>query len=153
MAFPTLDYNLVRKSETPSALGYEAVQNVHVEKAITTAMLASGIVTALIRMPANTRYVDLYAKSTDLDTGGSPALAIDIGIVGIDSTAQDDVDCFLDGSTIGQAGTGGDQVMLQAGVGLLVTQPHYITFTAATAAATAAAGTFTLGIQCVIEST
>ena len=152
MAFPTLNYNLTDRSDVPSAVGFKAVQNVHVAKSITTAMLASGIVTALIRMPAYTRYVDLYAKATDMDTSGSPALAIDIGIAGVSDTTYDDVDAFLDGSTIGQAGTGGDQVMLQAGVGLLVPVDHYITLTAATAAATAAAGTLTLGIQCVIES-
>ena len=152
MAFPTLDYTLVEKNDVPSAVGFKAVQNVHVAKSITTAMLASGIVTALIKMPAYTRYVDLYANATDMDTNGSPALAIDIGVAGVSDTTFDDVDCFLDGSTIGQAGTGGDQVMLQAGVGLLVTVEHYITLTAATASATAAAGTLTLGIQCVIES-
>lgn len=152
MAFPTLNYNLTDRSDVPSAVGFKAVQNVHVAKSITTAMLASGIVTALIRMPAYTRYVDLYAKATDMDTNGSPALAIDIGIAGVSDTTYDDVDAFLDGSTIGQAGTGGDQTMLAAGVGLLVPVDHYITLTAATAAATAAAGTLTLGIQCVIES-
>ena len=152
MAFPTLNYNLTDRSDVPSAVGFKAVQNVHVAKSITTAMLASGIVTALIRMPAYTRYVDLYAKATDMDTNVSPALAIDIGIAGVSDTTYDDVDAFLDGSTIGQAGTGGDQTMLAAGVGLLVPVDHYITLTAATAAATAAAGTLTLGIQCVIES-
>lgn len=152
MAFPTLDYDVSDKTDVPGGVGHKAVQNVHVEKSITTAMLASGIVTALIKMPAYTRYVDLYVNSDDLDTNGSPALAIDIGIAGVSDTTYDDVDAILDGSTVGQAGTGGDQVMLQAGAGLLVPVEHYVTFTAATAAATAAAGTFRLGLQCVIES-
>lgn len=152
MAFPTLDYNLSDKSEVPGGVGHGAVQNVHVEKAITTAMLASGIVTALIRMPAYTRYVGVYVDSDDLDTDGTPALAIDIGIAGVSDTSFDDVDAILDGSDVGQAGTGGGQTLLQAGAGLLVTVDHYVTFTAATAADAAAAGTFRIGLQCEIGS-
>jgi hypothetical protein len=149
MAFPTLNYNLINKSEVPSALGYGAVQNVHVSKTLTTAMLASGIVTAVLRMPANTRYVDLYATATDMDSG-TPALTFDVGIAGVSDTTYDDIDCFLDGSTIGQGGTGGDQVLLKAGAGFLVPVEHYITVTASVAAATAVEGTLTLGIQCVL---
>ena len=62
MAFPTLDYNISDKSDVPGSLGYMAVQNVDKTHSITTAMLASGIVTALYRMPAYTRYISLYAK-------------------------------------------------------------------------------------------
>lgn len=154
MAFPTLDNtSLVNPSELPSGLGYQAIQNLHFEKAITTAMLASGFVTGIALMPANTRYCSiLYAKATDLDTNGSPALAIDLGVRGVSDTTYDDVDCFLDGSTIGQAGTLTSAILF-AGAGLLVPVPHYITFTAATAAATAAAGTFTCGLGVVMGTT
>ncbi|MBB03967.1 MAG: hypothetical protein CML03_00335 [Pseudooceanicola sp.] len=149
MAFPTLDYNLINKSEVPSALGGEAIQLVHVAKTFVTGALAVGKVTAVLRMPANTRYVDLYADADDLDSG-TPALTFDVGIAGVSDTTYDDIDCFLDGSTIGQAGTGGDQAMLQAGAGLLVPVEHYITITAAVAAATAVEGDVRLGIQCVL---
>jgi hypothetical protein len=149
MAFPTLDYNIVDKNDVPSSLGFMAVQNVNKTHAITTAMLASGIVTALFRMPAYTRYISLYANASDMDTG-SPALALDLGIAGVSDTTYDDVDCFLDGSTIGQAGTGGEQVILKAGAGLIIPVEHWVTLTAATAAATAAAGTLQLGMQCVL---
>lgn len=153
MAFPTIDnVTLINPSDLPSPAGYQNVQNIHVEKAITTAMLASGYVTALLLMPANTRYIDLYAKATDLDSDGTPAIALDLGVAGVSVTTYDDVDCFLDGSTIGQAGTGTD-TMLAAGTGLLVPVPHYITLTAATAADVAVAGTLTLGIRCVLGST
>lgn len=149
MAFPTLDYNLGNASDVPGALGGQAVQSVALSKSITTAMLASGIVTALVKMPAGTRYVGLYAKSDDLDTNGSPALAIDIGIAGVSDTTYDDVDAFGDALDVGQAGTS-TEAILQAGMGLTVPVDHYVTFTAATAAATAAAGTFTLGLQAVL---
>lgn len=152
MAFPTIDSSaLIDPNDLPAAMGFQSVQNIHFSKAITTAMLASGYVTAIAKMPANTRYVDLYAKCTDMDTNGSPALAIDLGVAGLTDTTYDDVDCFLDGSTIGQAGTGTDTI-LAAGMGLLVPVEHYLTFTAATAAATAAAGTLTLGIRVVLQS-
>jgi hypothetical protein len=152
MAFPTIDSTaLIDPNDLPAALGFQAVQNIHIAKSITTAMLASGYVTALLKMPANTRYIDLYAKATDMDSNGSPALAIDLGVAGVSDTTYDDVDCFLDGSTIGQAATGTD-TMLAAGTGLLVPVEHYLTLTAATAAATAVAGTLTLGIRCVLQS-
>jgi hypothetical protein len=152
MAFPTIDNStLIDTSELPSALGYQAVQNLHFSKAITTAMLATGYVTAIALMPANTRYIDLYAKATDMDSAG-PSLLFDLGVAGVSVTTFDDVDCFLDGSTIGQAGTGTDTI-LAAGMGLLVTVPHYLTLTAATGAATAVAGTLTLGVRCVLGST
>ena len=152
MAFPTIDSStLIDPTDLPAAMGYQSVQNIHFSKAITTAMLASGYVTAIAKMPANTRYIDLYAKATDMDSNGTPALAIDLGVAGVTDTTYDDVDCFLDGSTIGQAGTGTD-TMLAAGTGLLVPVEHYLTFTAATAAATAVAGTLTLGIRVVLQS-
>ena len=149
MAFPALDFNIADKSDTPSALGFQGVQDVYKAHSISTGMLASGIVTALFWMPAYTRYVGLYVNSDDLDTGAA-ALAIDIGIAGVSDTTYDDVDALLDGSTVGQAGTGGGQTILQAAAGLTVPVDHYVTFTAATAAATAAAGTFRIGIQCVL---
>lgn len=147
MAFPTIDNaSLINPSELPSPLGYGAVQNLHFSKSITTTMLGAGYITAIALMPANTRYLALnYAKLTDIDTNGSPAHTLNLGIAGVSSTAYDDVDAFLAVSTIGQAGTSSN-AMVYAGLGLLVPIPHYITFGTGTAAATAAAGTFTLGL-------
>jgi len=154
MAFPTIDSAaLVDTGEIPSGQGFQSLQNIHLEKSITTAMLAAGYITALALMPANTRYSSLlYAKATDMDTNGSPALTLNLGIVGIGSTAYDDVDAFLAVSTIGQAGTS-SSTMLYAGLGLLIPIPHYITLGCGTAAATAAAGTFTCGIAAVLGTT
>lgn len=148
MAFPTIDYNLSNTRELPSPLGYQAVQLVHLEKALGTGLLTSGAVIAIAKMPAGTRYVDLYAKSTDLDTDGTPAVALDLGIAGIGATTYDDVDCFLDGSAIGQAATG-TETMLAAGLGLVVPIDHYLTLTVATAPDVAAAGTVTVGMRVV----
>lgn len=148
MAFPTLDYDLIEKNDIPSPMGYGSLQLVRFSKSMTTAMLASGIVTRLGTLPAGTRIMGGYAEATDMDTGGAPALAIDIGYR--DSTAAaDDVDGLLDGSTIGQAG-GLATAFLTAGVDRQFTVDTDITFTAATAAATAAAGTFVLGLWVVL---
>jgi hypothetical protein len=148
MAFPTQDYDLKDKSDIPSPLGFQAVQIVRFSKSITTAMLASGIVTRLGTLPAGSRIVGGYVKSDDLDSDGSAALAIDIGYSDA-SASVDDVDGILDGSDVGQAGTASDAV-LYAGLDREFTYDTDITFTAATAAATAAAGTFTLALQVVL---
>lgn len=152
MAFPTLDYNLSDRTDLPAPLGYQAVQLVHLSKTLTTAMEAVNIVTAIARMPANTRYVDLYAYAADLDSNGSPALTLNLGVAGVSDTTYDDADAFLAASTIGQAGTGTDTI-LKAGMGLLVPVEHYITVQVAAGAATAVAGNLTVGIRCVLEST
>ena len=149
MAFPTLDYNSIDTNDLPSSMGFQSVQNVHLAKAVVTGQLASGKVTAIARMPANTRYVDLYAYATDMDSNGSPALALDIGVAGVSDTTYDDQDAFLAASTIGQAGTG-TETILKAGMGLKVPVEHYLTVTASTAAATAVAGTITVGISVVL---
>lgn len=147
MAFPTLDYDLIEKNDVPSPVGYGSVQLVRFSKSITAAMVAVGIVTRLGTLPAGTRIVGGYAEATDMDTG-SPALLIDIGYR--DSTAAaDDVDGLLDGSNIGQAG-GLATAFLIAGVDRQFTVDTDITFTAATGAATAAAGTFVLGLWVVL---
>lgn len=149
MAFPTLDYNLVDTNDLPGALGGQAVQNLNLAKSLTTAMLSSGVVTAIAKMPANTRYVDLYAYATDMDSNGSPALTLHLGIAGVSDTTYDDNDAFLNASTIGQAATG-TETILKAGMGLLVPVEHYVTVTCGTSAATAVAGTLTVGLSVVL---
>lgn len=148
MAFPTLNYNLTDKSDVPSALGGQAIQLVRFSKSITTAMLASGVVTALGRLPAGSRIVGGFLEVPDLDSDGSPALAIDIGYSDAEASV-DDVDGILDGATTGQAG-GLNVTFLTAGVDRQFTYDTNITFTAATAAATAAAGTVVLALFVVL---
>ena len=152
MPFPTPDFFLSDPSELPSPSGYAGVQHLHFSKSITTAMLALNAVTAIALMPANTRYVWMpYAKATDMDTNGTPTLALHLGVAGVSDITYDNVNAFLAASTIGQAGTT-SSTMLTAGLGLLVPVRHYITLTASTGAATAAAGTFTLGLGAVLGS-
>lgn len=148
MAFPTLDYDLSNKTDVPSSLGGKAIQMCRFSKSITTAMLASGIVTKLGQLPTGSRIVGGYLEVPDLDTSGSPALAIDIGYRAA-TTTDDDVDGILDGATTGQAG-GLNTTFLTAGVDRAFAYDTDITFTAATAAATAAAGTVVLVLFVVL---
>lgn len=72
MAFPTLDYDLSNRTDVPSSLGGKAIQMVRFSKALTTAMLAVGIVTKLGELPAGSRIVGGYLEVPDMDSNGSP---------------------------------------------------------------------------------
>lgn len=148
MAFPNVDYDLSNRTDVPSSLGGKAIQMVRFSKALTTAMLAVGIVTKLGELPAGSRIVGGYLEVPDLDSNGSPTLAIDIGYRATPTT-DDDVDGILDGATTGQAG-GLNTTFLTAGVGRQFAYDTDITFTAATGAATAVAGTVDLTLFVVL---
>lgn len=148
MAFPTINYDLSNRTDVPSSLGGKAIQMVRFSKSITTAMLAVGIVTKLGDLPAGSRIVGGFLEVPDLDSDGSPALAIDIGYRDAEASV-DDVDGILDGATTGQAG-GLNTTFLTAGVGRQFTYDTDITFTAATGAATAVAGTVDLVLFVVL---
>lgn len=59
-------------------------------------------------IPANCRVADLVLDADDLDTGGSPAIALDVGVMsgnwGENDSGRTCGDEFLDGVTTGQAG-------------------------------------------------
>jgi len=148
MAFPTLDYDLSNKTDVPSSLGGKAIQMVRFSKSITTAMLAVGIVTKFGQLPTGSRIVGGYLEVPDLDSNGTPTLAIDIGYRAT-TTTDDDVDGILDGATTGQAG-GLNTTFLTAGVDRAFSFDTDITFTAATGAATAVAGTVVLVLFVVL---
>jgi hypothetical protein len=146
MAFPTLNYDLSNRTDVPSSLGGKAIQLVRFSKSITTAMLASGIVTKLGELPAGSRIVGGYLEVTDMDSVAD--LVIDIGYRDANASV-DDVDGIIDGATTGQAG-GLNVSFLTAGVDRQFTYDTDITFTAAVAAATAVAGTAVLALFVVL---
>jgi hypothetical protein len=95
-----------------------------------------------IRLPAGATVIGAAMRSTDMDTGGSPALVLALG----DSV---DDDRLMTGLTIGQTGT--------ASSALAVTGALYryaaattIQLKATTAAATWADGTVTVCVQYII---
>jgi hypothetical protein len=62
-----------------------------------TAALALNDVIQMVKVPQNATVTEVVLSSTDLDTGGSPAIVLDVGDTG-------DTDRLIDGATIGQAG-------------------------------------------------
>lgn len=62
-----------------------------------TAALALNDVIDMFKVPAGARITGVTLKTSDLDTGGSPAIVLDVGDSG-------DTDRLIDGATVGQAG-------------------------------------------------
>lgn len=62
-----------------------------------TAALALNDVIQMVKIPAGARILQVLLAADDLDTGGSPAIVLDVGDGG-------DTDRFIDGATIGQSG-------------------------------------------------
>jgi len=63
-----------------------------------TAALVVNDTIAMCTLPANHVIVDCILATDDLDTDGSPAIVLDVGVVG------GDTDALIDGSTVAQAG-------------------------------------------------
>lgn len=103
--------------------------------AILAADVAVGKTTALFRVPAGFTALGIYAAASDMDTNGSPTLALSLGDSG--SGVR-----LLSSSTIGQAGTT-TSTLASTGAGYKFTVDTEIVMTATTGAATAAAGTLT----------
>ncbi len=95
--------------------------------------------TSIMKVPAGFTATNLYASATDMDTNGSPTLALSIGDSG--SLVR-----LLSSSTIGQAGTSTSTI---ATTGLYYTFPvdTDIILSATTGSATAVAGTLTCYLE------
>lgn len=94
-------------------------------------------------LPANARVVLAVLESTDMDTNGSPALALNVGDAG-------DADRLFAASTVGQAGTLSSAIAT-TGAGYKTTAKTLITGAASTNAATGAAGTLYLTVFYVVD--
>lgn len=110
-----------------------------------TAALTTSDVFNFGYVPANFRLVDAILKASDMDTNGTPTLAINVGISG---TAQ----LIFAASTVGQAGTV-DRAMAVAGVNYKFpsTSKTLITGAPSANAATGAAGTLELVLIGYVE--
>lgn len=103
---------------------------------IKTTDLALNAVVAAFKVPAGFTVTGIVAVATDMDTNGSPTLALSVGDSG--SATR-----HLSSSTIGQGGTS-TQTLASTGLLYQYTAETEISITASTAAATAAAGTVDL---------
>lgn len=79
------------------------------------AALALNDVIQMMKVPSGFTVTEVLLTADDLDTGGSPAIILDVGDDG-------DTDRFIDGSDVGQAGAGVSRLDNPAG--------HQYTFTA-----------------------
>jgi hypothetical protein len=94
-------------------------------------------------LPANARVLLAVLEASDMDTNGSPTLALNVGDAGSASR-------LFSASTVGQAGT--DSTAIAAtGAGYKYTSKTLITGTASTNAATGAAGTVYLTVFYVVD--
>lgn len=115
---------------------------------VATTDLALNAVMTFGYLPPNAMVTDVVMHTTDLDTGGSPALVFDVGTVA-------NTDLLIDGTTIGQ--TGGT---IRAGnvAGAAITTADWAITTAPTAlqiltqvaAATAATGTISIAVDYIV---
>lgn len=94
-------------------------------------------------LPAGARVLLAVLEATDMDTNGSPALALNIGDSG-------DADRLFAASTVGQAGTVSSAIAA-AGAGYKYDTKTLITGVASTNAATGAAGSVYLTVFYRIE--
>lgn len=94
-------------------------------------------------LPAGARVVLAVLESDDMDTNGTPTLALNIGDAG--SAAR-----YFSASTVGQAGTLSTAIAT-AGAGFSNTAKTRVTGTASTNAATGAAGNVYLTMLYIIE--
>lgn len=112
--------------------------------AMTTAMLdnANDDV-GLFYVPAGAVIVSATISATDMDTGGSPALAIDVG----DSADEDRI---FAASTVGQAGTLSTAIARTGHLYKYTAQTQLRAYIQ-TAAATAAAGTLQVSVSYFVD--
>jgi len=103
---------------------------------LAAADLATGAVVAAFRVPAGFTVTGIIAVASDMDTNGSPTLALSVGDAASGTR-------YLSSSTIGQAGTT-TQTLASTGLLFAYTADTDILVTATTGSATAAAGTLDL---------
>ena len=94
MATYATDYSTSNSAYTPGLNGELGVREVTFT--VDTALAGDDVI-QMIPVAAGERILDVILISEDLDTGGSPAIVLDVG-------DGDDADRFIDGATIGQAG-------------------------------------------------
>lgn len=107
--------------------------------ALATTDLTTGSVVEAFMVPAGFTVTGIIAVASDMDSNGSPTLALSVGDSG-SSTRH------LSSSNIGQAGTS-TQTLAATGLLYTYTADTKILVTATTGSATAAAGTLDLYLQ------
>ena len=94
MATYATDYSTTNSAYTPGLNGQPGVREVTFT--VNTALALNDVI-EMLPVKAGERILEIHLFADDLDTGGSPAIVLDVG-------DGDDTDRFIDGSTVGQAG-------------------------------------------------
>lgn len=119
-----------------------------------------GDIVRMIRIPTNCKPTSLRIYADDLDSNGTPTLAYDVGVYRSNDGAAVDVDCFATATTVGQSAvtTSPSESLVEAmdiakigkyawEIAGETSDPggfYDVAITITTAAATGAAGTFTV---------
>lgn len=110
---------------------------------VTAALVANDVI-RMVKVPAGATVLDVVLSATDLDTGTSAAIVLDVGDDG-------DTDRFIDGATVGQAG-GVAHLNNQAGHCYTYTADNTIDVLVQVAPTTGAtSGTIRLGVCYTME--
>ena len=109
-----------------------------------TAALALNDVIQMLKLPPRARVIGVALQTTDLDTGGSPAIVLDVGDTG-------DTDRLIDGATTGQSGGINTTIVASTGFGYQYTAETTISVLVQVAPATGAtSGTINLAVTYVM---
>lgn len=109
-----------------------------------TAALALNDVIQMVPVPSGATITGVTIGATDLDTGGSPAIVLDVG-------DGSDTDRFIDGATVGQAG-GSSSTLAVAGFGYQYTSDDTVDVLVQVAPATGAtSGTISIRVAYVLN--
>lgn len=111
--------------------------------AVTAGQLTAGALLGNILVPKGAEIVGVACSSTDIDTGGSPAVLLEIGDAG-------DTDRLMAASNIGQSG-GVSQAIAATGFGYRYPEETLVQVRVGTAPATAAGGTIRYGVSYVSQ--
>lgn len=111
------------------------------EITVTAAQLTLNALFGSVKVPKGAVILGVHLLSTDIDTGGSPAVLLGVGDSGSASR-------LISGSTVGQAGGYGNTIAT-TGYAYQYTSETTIQVKVTTAPATAAAGTITYGVTYV----
>lgn len=111
---------------------------------------AAGDIIEMVKVPKGAMILDMALSSEDIDTNATPTVTLDVGDGG-------DVDRFIDGTTIGQAGgivrlgSGVVAAAIDGAHGFVYTDDDTIDIKVVDAAATKAAGNITLTVLYTME--
>lgn len=136
-------YTSPAAARSPASHGMAAAVHALWAEVTVTAALTTDDVFEFGYLPENARVIGGYLEASDMDTNGTPTLAINVG-------DADDADRYWAASTVGQAGTASNDVAV-AGLGYKTTAKTLVTGAPSTNAATGVAGTLTACLLYVVE--